>query len=302
MIGLVIGFMLMGSAISANKIVMGVLPSTLFTGIRMLCAGIILLILVGRNNERLTWNYLKHDLYALFMVGFCTTYITSLLKAWSLKNLLSSKAAFIASLDPFVAALYAYLLWNEKLSSKKWLGLFLGFTGVILLLQVDLGIEQLQGNIFNISLAECAAFAAMSVGRYGWILAAQFLKKGRYTSMELNSISMTSSGIIALITAWFIDPIQTSLAAINIKIFTAMSYSIIIGNVISYNIYGYFLKKYSVTMVSLFGFIIPLTVATIGFFILHEEITTRFILAAGIIFVGLTIFYADELKKDITLH
>ena len=120
--------------------------------------------------------------------------------------------------------------------------------------------------------------------------------------MELNGISMTSSGIFALITAWFIDPIQTSLTAINFKIFTAMSYSIIIGNVISYNIYGYFLKKYSVTMVSLFGFIIPLTVATIGFFILHEEITTRFILAASIIFIGLTIFYADELKKDITLH
>ncbi len=197
MIGLIIGFMLMGSAISANKIVMGTLPSTLFTGIRMFCAGLILLMMIGRNNQRLSWNYLKHDLYALFMVGFCTTYITSLLKAWALKNLLSSKAAFIASLDPFVAALYAYLLWNEKLSPKQWLGLFIGFAGVILLLQVDLGIEQFQGNIFNISLAECAAFAAMVIGRYGWILAAQFLKKGRYSSMELNGISMTSSGIIA---------------------------------------------------------------------------------------------------------
>jgi drug/metabolite transporter (DMT)-like permease len=298
MIGLIIGFILMGSAISANKIVMGVLPSTLFTGIRMFVAGLILLIMVGRNNHRFSWEYLKEDLFSLFMVGFCTTYVTSLLKAWALQNLLSSKAAFIAALDPFVAALYAYLLWNEKLSYKKWMGLGIGFFGVILLLHVDLGIEQFQRTLLSVSLPECAAFAAMAVGRYGWILAAQFLKKGRYTSMELNGISMTSSGLIALLTACCIDPIQTSLIAINCKTACAMLYSILIGNVISYNIYGYFLKKYSVTMVSLFGFIIPLTVAIIGFFLLHEELTLRFVLAATIIFIGLTLFYAEEIKKD----
>ncbi|MBL4587853.1 DMT family transporter [Candidatus Babeliales bacterium] len=299
MIGLVAGFMLMGSAISANKIVMAVLPSTLFTGIRMLSAGLILLAMVLPKNDRFSWDYLKKDLIALFMVGFCTTYVTSLLKAWALKNLLSSKAAFIASLDPFVAALYAYLLWGEKLSLRKWAGLCIGFTGVILLLRVDIGFEQFHHTILDISLPECAALAAVAIGRYGWIIAAQFLKKGRYTSMELNGISMTTSGVAALITATFVDPIQSSLMAINLKTVCAMTYSIIVGNVISYNIYGYCLKKYSVTMVSLFGFIIPLTVATIGFFFLHEELTIRFVVSALIVFIGLSIFYSDELKKNI---
>lgn len=299
MIGLIIGFMLMGSAVSANKIVMGVLPSTLFTGIRMLSAGLILLAIVIPKNKRFSWDYLKKDLIALFMVGFCTTYVTSLLKAWALKNLLSSKAAFIASLDPFVAALYAYLLWGEKLSLKKWIGLCLGFSGVALLLHVDVGFEQFHHTLFSVSLPELAALAAMVIGRYGWILAAQFLKKGRYTSMELNGISMTSSGLAALATASFVDPIQSSLMAINFKTACSMAYSIVVGNLISYNIYGYCLKKHSITMVSLFGFVIPLTVATIGFFFLHEEITTRFVFSALVIFTGLTTFYIDELKKDI---
>lgn len=299
MIGLILGFALMASAISANKIVMFVLPSTLYTGIRMLSAGLILLAIVGPRNERMRWSYIKHDIRDLFLVGFCTTYVTSLLKAWALKNLLSSKAALIAGLDPFVAALYAYMLWGEKLSFKKWCGLLLGFGGVLILISGHSSVEAMYASIGMVSLPELAAFAAMAIGRYGWILAAQFLKRNRYTSMELNGISMTSSGIVALATAYFVDPIITSVQAIDATTAAAITYSVVIGNVISYNVYGYFLKNFSLTLVSLFGFVIPLTVALIGWLFLGEVITQTFLAAAAVTLVGLAVFYADEIKKDL---
>jgi drug/metabolite transporter (DMT)-like permease len=110
---------------------------------------------------------------------------------------------------------------------------------------------------------------------------------------------MTSSGIVALATAYFVDPIVTSIQAIDATTAAAITYSVVIGNVISYNVYGYFLKTFSLTLVSLFGFVIPLTVTVIGWLFLGEVITKTFLAAAAVTLVGLAVFYADEIKKDL---
>ena len=133
-------------------------------------------------------------------ISFLTMLIPALFKAYALKNMLTSKAAFLASLDPFVTALYAYLFWSERLTKKKIIGIIFGFTGtLILLISSSTGENALMAwCIF--SYPEIAALLAMAIGRMGWMFVQQLLRRERYTPAEVNGLLMTISGILAFTT------------------------------------------------------------------------------------------------------
>ena len=204
------GFALLASAISVNKIILGTLPPTFFVGLRMLLGGAILYSLNYRSSHRLKFSYFKQDWLLLLWIAVCTTLIPSILKAFGLQNLISSKAAFIGALDPFVTAIYSYILWREVLSKKKFIGIMLGFIGALVLCFSHTPIEDTFYNLLIFSLPELAAFGAVALGRYGWMCAQVTMKRDRYTPPELNGLMMLISGIIALSASYFIDDIGFS--------------------------------------------------------------------------------------------
>lgn len=121
-----LGFGFMASATVANKYALSVLTPSLMVGLRMLFAGIILTLYYRRKSHRLSFAYFKHDLLILLGISLLTMLVPALFKAYALKNMLSSKAAFLASLDPFVTALYAFFFWGEHLTKKKVIGIIFG--------------------------------------------------------------------------------------------------------------------------------------------------------------------------------
>jgi drug/metabolite transporter (DMT)-like permease len=62
--------------------------------------------------------------------------------------------------------------------------------------------------------------------------------------------------------------------------------------------YASLLKKYTATFMSFAGFIAPLFTALYGWAFLGEIITWHFYASSAIVFVGLFLFYKDELNKD----
>ena len=60
-----LGFAFLASATVANKYALSVLSLSLMVGLRMLGAGIILLIYYRQKNNRLSFAYFKQDLFAL---------------------------------------------------------------------------------------------------------------------------------------------------------------------------------------------------------------------------------------------
>ena len=69
----------------------------------------------------------------LFFLGVAPTLGGFGLYTLSLRYLAPTVANLIATLEPALTAIWAYLLLNEQLNAVQWLGNFLGFTGVILL-------------------------------------------------------------------------------------------------------------------------------------------------------------------------
>lgn len=320
-----LGFAFMASATVANKYALTGLSLLLMVGLRMLCAGIILFWYYHKKSHRLTFNYFKHDLLLLLGISLLTMLVPALFKAFALKHMLASKAAFIASLDPFVTALYSYCFWGERLTKKKIIGIILGFTGtLILLISSSTGQNSLMAfSIF--SYPEIAAFLAMAIGRIGWMFVQQLLRKERYTPAEVNGLLMTISGMLAFMipfmfaalvcslgfiprlsvyahmysfsdAAQFLYPHVTSPSHLYWVIF-AVIYTIVIGNVLGYTMYAQFLKRHSATFVSLAGFSVPLYVYLFSNVLLGEPLSLNFLAASCVTFIGLMIFYQDEINK-----
>lgn len=69
---------------------------------------------------------------ALLFIGFASTYCAYTVYSVGLMRLPSSQAAVIATMEPVVAAVLAYLFWQEYLGVVGYLGAFLVIGGVLL--------------------------------------------------------------------------------------------------------------------------------------------------------------------------
>lgn len=291
------GFALFASAMSLNKLVLAWLSPGFFVGIRRLTSGILLFGYESRTSLRLRASYLRPDIVKLVAISLMTMCLPSILKAYGFKYLVSSKAALIGSLDPFITALYAYLLWGERLSFKKIIGMLIAFSGIVFLITSSSSIESSLGEWWIISLPEFAMFASMAMSRLGWIMARQLLRAERYTPSELNSINMLMSGVFALSLTYLFDVCDFCTIPPTTQFLALFGYSVLVGDILCYNIYGYFLKKYDIILLSLCGLSTPLFVHLLGPLLHHEPITLHFFISLGLVTAGTYIFYRNKPKS-----
>lgn len=266
-------------------------------GTRMMLAGVILLayqIIVHKQ----TFNFDKKTWWRIFQLGFLNIYLTNVLEFWGLKYLTSFKTCFIYSLSPFFSALFCYLLFSEKLTVKKWLGLLIGFIGFLPILMSQTSSEQETGQFLIFSWAEIAVMIAAICSVYGWIVLMQLVKDSQLSPLTANGSSMLIGGAFALaqsiaVETW--DPIPVS----NLSIYLECTFLlIIVSNLVCYNLYGTLLKRYSATFISFAGFTTPLFTALYGWFFLGEVVTWPFYISFFIVLFGLTIFDQSELKES----
>lgn len=294
MIDLLVTFALIASGTTANKYLLAYVPPTFFTALRMLAAGLLLVGYHVVRSPRLSPHYIRPDLRILFTISFFTTFIPSALKAFALKYLVSSQAALLGSIDPFVTALYAYLLLGERLSWPKIVGLCGGTFGIMI--QIVSTRNEAFPFIGALSWPEIAVFANVLLSRYGWIRAQSLLRAERYKPSELNGIMMLAGGFYALILAYMLGECGWCAVPNTPQFWGTVFYTVIIGNIIAYTLYSTMLHKHSATLVSLAGLTVPLFVHLYGPFIVGEPLSLSFFISLAIVTLSLAIFYGNELK------
>lgn len=294
MIDIILGFGVFASAITINKLCLVQLPPLLFVGMRMLASGLIMLVYHAFRSPRMKMCHIKPNIKSLIIIGILTTFIPSALKAFGLKYLISSKATLLSSLDPFVTAIYAYFLWNERVNFRQFLGMFIAFSGIVVLLLSTSPVEQMFGGIGFLSWPEIATLASMVVGRYGWILAQRVLHADRYTPSELNALIMTVGGSCSLLFSAFLGELSHCVLPTSTTFWLVVAYSITIGNIAGYTIYSTLLKKHPITLISLCGISVPLYVHLFGPFILGEHLSSLFFISFLLVALGTFIFIKNK--------
>lgn len=305
MIDILITFSLLASAITVNKILLFSISPELLVTLRMLLAGALLmgLNLFSSYGKRsyVSYNKFLSNLKTIILIALSTTFINSLLKAYALKYMSSSKAAFFGTLDPFATAIFAYFIFNERLTLQKVMGILCACLGSFILLSDRFSLDEHYKAFAFISYPEIAALGAVFISRFGWVLAQKLLKQHTYSPQEINAQTMLLGGMLSL--AFMVGTQDFCLDSGNYyKIFnlwswplTAMlAYTVLVGNVVAYNLYGHMLKKYSATYISLMGFSVPLFVAVYGKLFLKEPLSINFLSALLITFLGFILFYLEE--------
>jgi len=265
-----------------------------FIGMCMMFGGSILLVYQYLRNPEV-FRLVKHHMKPLIIITIFYIFITNVCWFWGLQYLDSVKACFIYNLSPFFSVLFSYFFFNQVMTLKKWVGLLIGFSGFILiLLNKSSGEVGLGGSTF-ISWPEVSfLIAAMSVA-YGCSVVKKVIQS--LPIVLVNGLSLFFGSFLILLVSWLIESWQP------IPVFTLRPFfffvilKTLISYIIGWNIYSFLLKKYTATLLLFANSMNTLFVALYSWVFLHEVITWHFFPSAAAVFVGLAIFYNEELRQ-----
>ena len=286
-------YALLGLTFVFGALAMQYAAPVFFIGLRMgITSGLILGYLIFRRRD---FKIKREDFLLFLILGIVHIFIPYVGEYFALKHVSPAKVSLIWSLGPFVTAFFAWFLFGERLTRIKFLGLLVGVFGFVpIILHESVGERQLN-SFLHISTADLALFCIVISSAFAWNLFKRLLQKG-YKPLVLNGWAMLIGSVLAFMVSPFVEawhplpvthwPIVLACAAV----------LVLIGGIICYNIYGYMLRYYTTTFLSLAGGIIPFFTALFQWVILGQSISWAFFASMCVITLGLVLFYKEELR------
>lgn len=281
-------YALLASTFSIGKLLVQLLPPIFLIAIRMTIAGTILLsawLLFSSRKRIRSSDWWLFGMVVMFHIlfPFISEYV-------ALQDLSPSTACLMYNLSPFFSALFSYFIFDEKMSSKKWFGFFIGLVGIIFYVQCQQSID------LTFSWAHILMLFSVVTSSLGWIFVRLLVKNQGYSTLLVNGLSMLVGGLIALpMSRFFEGPINSNLIQVP-YILGLLALMILIANILFYNLYGYLLRKYTATFLSFVGFVTPLFAALFEWLLFGTVVSSDFFLTVCIVGCGIFIFYQEELK------
>lgn len=294
----VLMFAVWSSVFSLSKLTLQFCPPLFLTGARMVLAGVLLLgfiACVRRSDFKLN----RMQLLSLVLLAFFSIYLTNALEFWGVQFLSAAKTCFIYSLSPFFSAFFSYIHFKEKMNRNKWIGMAISFVGFVPVLMMQTGSEELLNAFSFFSWPTLAIMGAALASVYGWVLLRIVVKDGAISPLMANGTSMLMGGTLAFVHSYFVEswnpiPIADGHMAPFLKGLLIMT---LLYNIICYNLYGMFLKRFTATFLSFIGLLSPIFASVNGWIFLHEPISWTILLSTAVVSLGLWIFYRAELKQ-----
>lgn len=291
-------FALWSSVFSLAKLSLQYSPPIFLTGFRMVLAGVILLGYLAWKN-RSAFNISRKQFFSLALLALFSINLTNVLEFWGLQYLTAAKACFIYSLSPFFTAFFSYLHFGERMNRRKWLGLGIGFIGILPVLSLQTGSEQLFSVAGFLSWPTLAVIGAALCSVYGWVLLRLIVKDQMVSPAMANGSSMMIGGLLAFAQSFFLEPWNPlPVAGASFAPFFGWTLLItFISNIVCYNLYGMLLKRFTATFLSFIGLLSPIFASLHGWLYLGEPLSWMIFLSTGIVCMGLWIVYSAELKQ-----
>lgn len=254
MIFVIVLYMVLASTFVLAKNALEYASPCFLIGFRSVIAGLLLLTyLFFRNKKQLAIK--KEDIFLFFKVATIHIYLAFLCDFWSLQYVSALKSTLLFSTTPFVAATLAYFLLRERLKKGQVLGIFVGLLGMIPVLMAGSDTECGFAALFSISFPEVVLMGAVICGAYAWFMVKRLMDKG-YSLTLINGFAMLVGGIMHLVTSLFFENIAHPVTSWG-PFLGWIALLILVSNIIFYNLYGWLLKRYSITFLTFAGFLCP---------------------------------------------
>lgn len=283
---------ILASTFTIGKMLLFYMPPVFLIAIRMIMAGALLLTINFFTYGKVALKK-RSDLLMLFLLSIIHIFIPYVTEFIALQYVNPSCAALMFNLSPFFAAFFSYIYFGEVMTPKKWLGFAIGLLAVIWFLRLD----ELNMQCWNSKMAYALLLISVISSTLGWIYVRKMVQQSGYSIMFINGCAMLMGGLQAgVISKCFEEAV--SLPWDHMTEFLILLFAIIIiGNFVFYNMYAWLLKKYSVTLLSFYGFIVPIFVALFDWIVLGQQVGVDFFFAITLLGGGLYLFYQEELKQ-----
>ncbi|MEW6703128.1 MAG: EamA family transporter, partial [Bacteroidota bacterium] len=255
------------------------LPPVLFTGLRWILAGPLMLVILLLRKYKLPN---KNDLIKLGIAGLLLLGGGNGLVVFAEQWVPSGLAALLITTVPFwIVGIESVLPHGKKINPRIFAGLLLGLIGVAMIFGSDLQtlfdpdyLVGIIGLIFAVLL--------WSVGT----LYSKYKKVSVHPLMGA-AVQMTIAGII--ITALGLSIGEGAKFHFTNESFYAYLYLVIAGSLVGYGSYMYAIAHLPVSLVATYAYVNPIIALFLGWLVLDEKISVWIFVAAVVILIGVTL-------------
>lgn len=292
MISVLLLYTILASTFTVGKILLSFVPPFFLIGMRMVFSGTVLLTgyyFFAKNKVKID----RNDWFMLVIISFIHILIPYASEFIALQSIAPSCAALLYNLSPFFSALFSYLYFSERMTATKWIGVAVGFAGLIYFVKPSLSCY---GDLLSFNFAYLLLLVGIATSALAWVMIRQFVKNKNYSIVFINGVGMLLGGIESFSASYFYGEI-VEFPWQNVYTFIGLFLAIVSCSNIFYNFYGYLLKKYTATFLSFMGILTPLIAASFDWCFLGITIQNNFFITLILMSSGVFIFYKEELKQ-----
>ncbi|MGY4539525.1 drug/metabolite transporter (DMT)-like permease [Mucilaginibacter sp. UYNi724] len=261
-----------GTTYFAIRIGVKTFPPFLFSAIRQLIAGGVLLAgLALTGNLKVN----KQDIKDQSVSGVLMLALGNGVITWCERYISSGLAALVLSLIPVFVVAINYLIGfdKRKLHGMLILGLSLGCLGIILIFSDNLK-DLSNPNYFKGMLIAFGACLAVALGA----VYAKNKASNNKNVLQNAALQLFSAGLALFVFSTFLDD-YSELRSISSSSVWALVYLIVFGSIVAYSCFVYALKHLPIGIASIYAYVNPFIAIILGSLFLKEVLTYITLLA-----------------------
>lgn len=273
-------YIIWGSTYLGMRLAITSIPPFLMAGVRFLIAGVLLYAYLrlrgAANPSRAQW--IGAAIAGILLAAIGNGGVT-FAEQWVASGL----AAVAVGAVPLWTALFAGLMgrWPTRL---EWLGLALGFVGLILL------------NLEHGMWASPIGAVSLILAPMGWALGSALSPRLTLPAGLMSSATqMLVAGSVLLVLALASGERMQSLPTASSLL--AIAYLIAIGSIVAYSAYGYLLRRVRPALATSYAYVNPVVAVGLGVGLAGEHITLLGVLAMLVILTGVGIVSLGRNKR-----
>jgi drug/metabolite transporter (DMT)-like permease len=269
-------YLIWGSTYLGIRYAVESIPPLLMMGTRHLLAGIVVYGWARRHGEGspqpVQWRYAAMAGALLFLGGHGVL-------AWAEQTIPSGLAALLCATLPLWTVLLVWLQGSERnLDWKIWLGILLGFGGVLLLTGLD-GLHSRE----RLSLlgAGGAVLSALL-----WAVGTLYTRDAKLPSSTVLSAAMqmiTGGALLLLVGLGTGEATRLHFSSVSLRSVLALGYLIVFGSILAFTAFTWLVAVSRPSLVSTYAYVNPVIAVLLGWALANETVGIRMVVATVII-------------------
>ena len=288
-------YLFWGSTYVAIRFGVEVLTPYVLASVRFLIAGPLMLALCAARGMRLRQS--RRDLALLAAMGILMLGIGNMGLVWCEQYLPSGLSALLYAVIPlYVALIEVFLPHGEGLRTRGWIGIFIGFAGLVVLLSPGLR-QGLHGKGGILAASIVAVLSALS-WTFGSVLSRRAkLKAGAFVAAAWQ---MLFAGLFNFAVMLVLQgPHAISDARWSRQAVWSIAWLVTFGSLVGYSAYIYLLENVPVAKVATYAYINPIVAVMLGALFLGERLVGIEYLGMAAILIAVYLVTSSKLQKRV---